>query len=167
MQATDEDIYFVRLFSDQTFDQLHSITLDPYETGVSILSCSFADDPTPYIVLGTGYAIPEEPEPTKVCIPRPRCSGKAEPRLALRLCALAMPSGPEPRWHSFPTVRSAVPCGARAAECHPDDGGGRGKASAIRWALSSEDHLPGEERKYQWRADPALHWYLRLQGQGR
>ncbi len=33
--------------------------------GASLISGSFADDPAVYYILGTAYAYPDEPEPTK------------------------------------------------------------------------------------------------------
>eukprot|EP00850_Spirogloea_muscicola_P009452 SM000053S17409 [mRNA] locus=s53:248703:257116:+ [translate_table: standard] len=67
IQSNGEDIehFFVRLIHDQTFEILSSFHLDAYENGCSILSCTFADDPNPYFVVGTAYALPEENEPSK------------------------------------------------------------------------------------------------------
>lgn len=64
----ESEMHFVRLLDDQTFDFLATYALDTYEYGCSILSCSFADDNNVYYCVGTAYVLPEENEPTKVCI---------------------------------------------------------------------------------------------------
>ena len=38
---------------------------DLYENACSIMTCRFADDPTEYFVVGTAYAMPDDPEPVK------------------------------------------------------------------------------------------------------
>ncbi|KAL9676917.1 hypothetical protein QQ045_005139 [Rhodiola kirilowii] len=63
--AEEPEMHFVRLLDDQTFDFVSSYSLDPYEFGSSILSCSFADDNNAYYCVGTAYVLPEENEPTK------------------------------------------------------------------------------------------------------
>ena len=57
--------YFVRLFDDVTFETLCKFRLEPDEQDSSVISCAFADDPRAYYVVGTGYSLPEEPEPTR------------------------------------------------------------------------------------------------------
>lgn len=68
--ASNEDMetHFVRLIDDQTFEFVASYPLDTYENGCSIITCSFADDPSVYYCVGTAYALPEENEPSKVKI---------------------------------------------------------------------------------------------------
>lgn len=58
--------HYVRLIDDQTFEIIATYQLDTYETGCSIITCSFADDPNVYFCVGTAYALPEENEPSKV-----------------------------------------------------------------------------------------------------
>ncbi|GJP48061.1 hypothetical protein CLOM_g7334 [Closterium sp. NIES-68] len=65
INGEEAESHFVRLLSDQTFDQLSHLPLEPFENGCSIISCCFADDPTVYIVVGTAFAFPDEQEPTK------------------------------------------------------------------------------------------------------
>ena len=65
----DSEMHFIRLLDDQTFDFISSYSLDQFEYGCSILSCSFSDDNNAYYCVGTAYVMPEENEPTKV-----RCS---------------------------------------------------------------------------------------------
>jgi DNA damage-binding protein 1 len=55
----------VRLLDDQTFDTLSAYSLDSNETVGSVLSASFADDDKSYYVVGTAFALPDEPEPTR------------------------------------------------------------------------------------------------------
>ncbi|GKC46407.1 DNA damage-binding protein 1, partial [Tanacetum coccineum] len=50
----------------KTFDFISSYSLDQFEYGCSILSCSFSDDNNAYYCVGTAYVMPEENEPTKV-----------------------------------------------------------------------------------------------------
>ena len=56
----------LRLIDDQTFETLDVMPLQRYEMACSCLSLSFADDPAPYYIVGTAYAIPDEQEPSKV-----------------------------------------------------------------------------------------------------
>ncbi|GKE24646.1 DNA damage-binding protein 1 isoform X2, partial [Tanacetum coccineum] len=62
----DSEMHFIRLLDDQTFDFISSYSLDQFEYGCSILSCSFSDDNNAYYCVGTAYVMPEENEPTKV-----------------------------------------------------------------------------------------------------
>lgn len=55
----------IRLIDDQTFETLDVLPLHRYEMACSCTSITLADDPNPYYVVGTAYAIPEEQEPTK------------------------------------------------------------------------------------------------------
>ncbi|GJW54584.1 DNA damage-binding protein 1 [Tanacetum coccineum] len=61
----DSEMHFIRLLDDQTFDFISSYSLDQFEYGCSILSCSFSDDNNAYYCVGTAYVMPEENEPTK------------------------------------------------------------------------------------------------------
>lgn len=56
----------VRLLDDQTFEALDRFPLAACELACSISAVTFAGDPTPYYVVGTAIAVPDEPEPTKV-----------------------------------------------------------------------------------------------------
>ncbi|KAK1283018.1 DNA damage-binding protein 1a [Acorus calamus] len=63
---TDEnEMHFVRLFDDQTFEMMSVYELETYECGCSIVSCSFTDVANTYYCVGTAIALPEEVEPTK------------------------------------------------------------------------------------------------------
>ncbi|CAM8892866.1 unnamed protein product [Rhodiola kirilowii] len=63
--AEESEMHFIRLLDDQTFDIVSSYSLDAFEFGCSILSCSFADDKNAYYCVGTAYVLQEENEPTK------------------------------------------------------------------------------------------------------
>ncbi|KAL6500624.1 DNA damage-binding protein 1a [Orobanche hederae] len=63
--AEDAEMHFVRLLDDQTFDFMSTYPLDQFESGCSVLSCSFSDDNNVYYCIGTAYVMPEENEPTK------------------------------------------------------------------------------------------------------
>ncbi|XP_076949712.1 DNA damage-binding protein 1-like [Bidens hawaiensis] len=64
--STEEsESHFIRLLDDQTFDFISTYSLDQFECGCSILSCSFSDDNNAYYCVGTAYVMPEENEPTK------------------------------------------------------------------------------------------------------
>lgn len=56
----------VRLIDDQTFETVDVLPLHRHEMACSCVSLTLADDPNPYYVVGTAYAIPDEQEPTKV-----------------------------------------------------------------------------------------------------
>lgn len=51
---------------DQTFETLEMMPLQRYEMACSCLSITLSDDPNPYYIVGTAYAIPDEQEPSKV-----------------------------------------------------------------------------------------------------
>ena len=55
----------VRLLDDQTFDTLSAHPLQAFESVCSVISTAFADDARPYFVVGTAFALPDEPEPTR------------------------------------------------------------------------------------------------------
>ena len=50
----------------QTYETVDRQPMEAYEQGCSLISLSFADDPSEYYVVGTAYALPDEPEPSKV-----------------------------------------------------------------------------------------------------
>ena len=56
----------MRLIDDQTFETVDVLPLHRHEMACSCTSLTLADDPNPYYVVGTAYAIPDEQEPTKV-----------------------------------------------------------------------------------------------------
>ena len=61
-----EERSFVRVLDDQTFEPVTSVELERFEQTTSVLSCRFTeDDSGEYYCVGTAYAIPEEPEPTR------------------------------------------------------------------------------------------------------
>lgn len=62
----DSEMHIIRLLDDQTFEFISSYSLDQFEYGCSILSCSFTDDSNVYYCVGTAYVMPEENEPSKV-----------------------------------------------------------------------------------------------------
>lgn len=65
--ATDEACTdAVRLVDDTTFETLDRHALGPYEMACSVASMSLGDDAAAHYVVGTAYAVPEEPEPSKV-----------------------------------------------------------------------------------------------------
>ncbi|PSC68559.1 DNA damage-binding 1 [Micractinium conductrix] len=55
----------VRLLDDQTFELLDRLRLQPHELACSVTSTRLGDDPTVYYVVGTAFALPNEPESTK------------------------------------------------------------------------------------------------------
>lgn len=61
----ESEMHLIRLLDDQTFDIVSTYSLDTFEYGCSILSCSFSDDSSVYYCVGTAYVLPEECEPTK------------------------------------------------------------------------------------------------------
>src|SRR5262249_34602969 len=58
--AEESEMHYIRLLDDQTFEFVSTYTLDPFEGGCSILSCSFSDDGNVYYCVGTAYILPEE-----------------------------------------------------------------------------------------------------------
>ncbi|KAK3268004.1 DNA damage-binding protein 1, partial [Cymbomonas tetramitiformis] len=63
-QAEDEGMA-LRLLDNQTFDTLHRFQLGQHEMLCSLVSCTFAEDPVEYFVVGSAYALPEESEPSR------------------------------------------------------------------------------------------------------
>lgn len=62
----DNEVNYVRLIDDQTFETLHKFQLDAYEHACTIVSTSFEKDEKHwYYLVGTAYAPPDEVEPTR------------------------------------------------------------------------------------------------------
>jgi len=61
----DEEVHYVRLLNNHTFECLNTYQLDANEIGNAICCMSFEGDDTEYIVVGTGYVLPEESEPSR------------------------------------------------------------------------------------------------------
>jgi len=62
----DNEINYVRLIDDQTFETLSKFQLDSYEHACSIVSCAFEkDEKHHYYLIGTAYAPPDEVEPAR------------------------------------------------------------------------------------------------------
>jgi DNA damage-binding protein 1 len=62
----DNEVNYVRLIDDQTFETLAKFQLDVYEQNCSIVSCTFEkDEKHCYYLVGTAYAPPDEVEPNK------------------------------------------------------------------------------------------------------
>ncbi|KAL4429821.1 hypothetical protein ABPG77_010938 [Micractinium sp. CCAP 211/92] len=55
----------VRLLDEQTFELLDRLRLQQHELACSVASTRLGDDPTVYYVVGTAFALPDEPESTK------------------------------------------------------------------------------------------------------
>ncbi|KAH8956048.1 hypothetical protein BDL97_07G017700 [Sphagnum fallax] len=56
------ETHYIRLIEDQTFEIISSFPLDHYESGLSIITCSFTDDSNSYYCVGTVYERPEDIE---------------------------------------------------------------------------------------------------------
>jgi len=61
----DTETGYVRFLDAQTFEALGAFRLSGFESPCSVLSTSFGEDPTPYYVVGTAFALPNENEPSK------------------------------------------------------------------------------------------------------
>ena len=60
------EMNYIRLMDEQTFDIVDSFTLDDFEQGISVTKCVFkGDETTEYFVVGTAYALEDEPEPSR------------------------------------------------------------------------------------------------------
>ncbi|KAL2914374.1 hypothetical protein HK105_206146 [Polyrhizophydium stewartii] len=55
----------LRLLDSQSFDLLDSYDLHPFETALSIMVATLAGDANPHMIVGTGFAFPQEDEPTR------------------------------------------------------------------------------------------------------
>jgi DNA damage-binding protein 1 len=79
VSGEEKEVGYVRLLNDQTYESkeflyfrshlyivIDSIKLQDYESPCSVISCSLGEDiATNYFVVGTAFALPNEPEPTK------------------------------------------------------------------------------------------------------
>ncbi|KAF9327916.1 DNA damage-binding protein 1a [Podila minutissima] len=64
--AADEDeVGFIRIYDDQTFDHQSTFELDETEIGKCIASLTFSGDPARYLAVGTAYIIPNEEIPLR------------------------------------------------------------------------------------------------------
>jgi len=61
----DVDEHYVKLLDDQTFEVLHTFELRRWENCCSLTTCTFIDDASTYIVVGTAEAVPHEAEPSQ------------------------------------------------------------------------------------------------------
>ena len=60
------ETYYLRVYDDQTFEEVDSVELKPYETACSVISTSFGIDSGPqFLVVGTALTPPGEAEPTQ------------------------------------------------------------------------------------------------------
>ncbi|KAG0252722.1 DNA damage-binding protein 1a [Actinomortierella ambigua] len=65
-EGEEDEIGYVRLHDDQTFDLMHSYELDKFEAPLSITSVTFTGDSgNNYLAVGTAISEPEEEEPSK------------------------------------------------------------------------------------------------------
>ncbi|KAF9583420.1 DNA damage-binding protein 1a [Lunasporangiospora selenospora] len=65
LSTEEEEIGFIRLHDDQTFDLLHTFEMSKDETPHCITAVTFAGDPTSYFAVGTMETPPEEDVPKK------------------------------------------------------------------------------------------------------
>jgi len=66
-EGGDEEVEsnFIRLLDDQTFERCDSFELQPMESALAVLPLCFeGEGDATYLVVGTAYARPDEPEPT-------------------------------------------------------------------------------------------------------
>lgn len=56
---------FIRLVDDASFESLNQFQLEENELASALTSCSFAGDESTYYVVGTGFALEQEDEPTR------------------------------------------------------------------------------------------------------
>ncbi|KAF5741515.1 DNA damage-binding protein 1b-like [Tripterygium wilfordii] len=66
--AEESNLHPVQLLDDQTFKFLSIYTLDTFERGCSILSCSFSDDTNVYYCVGTEYVLSLKKKPSKLLL---------------------------------------------------------------------------------------------------
>lgn len=59
----EHETNYLRIYDDQTFENLDGFELDPFECCLSITSCELQDDPKEYVIVGTAYALEDDPEP--------------------------------------------------------------------------------------------------------
>ncbi|KAF9395125.1 DNA damage-binding protein 1a [Podila verticillata] len=65
ISADEDEVGFIRIYDDQTFDLQSSFELDGSEIGKCITSVTFSGDPARYLAVGTTYFYPMEEIPTK------------------------------------------------------------------------------------------------------
>ncbi|KAF9300102.1 DNA damage-binding protein 1a [Mortierella antarctica] len=63
--AEEDEVGFIRIYDDQTFDHQSTFELDETEIGKCIASLTFSGDPARYLAVGTAYIIPTEEIPTR------------------------------------------------------------------------------------------------------
>lgn len=77
--AGEKPTSYFRIFDDETFEVKDSVMLDVNESGCSVASVKFADDPNAYFCIGTAYVLPMEEEPSQGRILVVHCTdGKAQ-----------------------------------------------------------------------------------------
>lgn len=77
--AGEKPTSYFRIFDDETFEVKDSVMLDVNESGCSVASVKFADDPNAYFCIGTAYVLPMEEEPSRGRILVVHCTdGKAQ-----------------------------------------------------------------------------------------
>ncbi|KAK5580443.1 hypothetical protein RB653_000460 [Dictyostelium firmibasis] len=65
----DEEVSFIRIYNDQTFELISSYKLGPYEMGWSLTQCKFAgDDVNTYLAVGTSINAPDKPTSGRVLL---------------------------------------------------------------------------------------------------
>eukprot|EP00299_Pterocystis_sp_00344_P017203 c8628_g1_i1.p1 GENE.c8628_g1_i1~~c8628_g1_i1.p1 ORF type:complete len:1107 (-),score=297.39 c8628_g1_i1:37-3162(-) len=60
----EEEEYYLTTIDARTLEKMSCFKLDQNEMAYSLASCTFANDPQVYVVVGTAFIIPEETEPT-------------------------------------------------------------------------------------------------------
>lgn len=67
LNEIDEQIekHSLKLFDQTSFELLNDYSLEPYENVESLTALKFADDVRAYYIVGTGFALPNELEPSK------------------------------------------------------------------------------------------------------
>lgn len=98
----------MRLVDEQTFELLDRLQLQQHELACSLCSTQLGDDPATYYVVGTAFAPPNEPEPTKVR--QPAASPCPSARL---LCS------PAPGWQAGGQVSRQAAGPAPPPNLHP------------------------------------------------
>eukprot|EP00668_Euglena_longa_P029608 GGOE01036966.1.p1 GENE.GGOE01036966.1~~GGOE01036966.1.p1 ORF type:complete len:1224 (-),score=385.99 GGOE01036966.1:114-3533(-) len=61
----EEEVHFLRLLNNHTFECLNTYQLDANENGISLITTTFDGDDVEYIVVGTAYVLQEEHEPSR------------------------------------------------------------------------------------------------------
>eukprot|EP00842_Homolaphlyctis_polyrhiza_P004084 jgi/Hompol1/4677/HPOL_000799-RA len=60
-----KEVSYLRILDSLSFEMLDKFELNPYEIGFALTTAKLSSDPVPYLVVGTGYALPHEDEPTR------------------------------------------------------------------------------------------------------